>query len=145
MRNIVIISLVLLALILSNCGINSGKGGLHSGVQPNDTGKAKIVFKEYEHNFGKVTEGEKISYVFTFQNKGTSGLVIASATASCGCTVPKYNRKPILPGETGNIEVVFDTSGRSGIQTKTVTVESNASTPVVILKIISEVISNSNK
>jgi len=59
--------------------------------------------------------------------------------------VPKYNRKPILPGETGNIEVVFDTSGRSGIQTKTVTVESNASTPVVILKIISEVISNSNK
>ena len=145
MRNIVIISLVLIALILSNCGNNCGKNGLHSGVQTTDTGKAKIIFKEYEHNFGKVTEGEKIAYVFTFENKGTSGLVIVSATASCGCTVPKYDTKPILPGGNGNIEVVFDTSGRSGMQSKTITVKSNASTPVVILKIISEVISSNNK
>jgi len=70
MRNIVIISLALLALILSNCGSNSSKGGLHSGFQPNDTGKAKIVFKEYEHNFGKVTEGEKILMFLLFRTKG---------------------------------------------------------------------------
>ena len=41
---------------------------------------------------------------------------------------------------SGNLEVVFDTSGRSGMQTKTITVKSNAQTPVVLLKITAEVV-----
>jgi hypothetical protein len=145
MRKIIIISLILMVSILTRCGNITGRSGVSAGVQSTDTGKAKLVFKEYEHTFGKVTEGEKISYVFTFENKGTGALVIESATATCGCTIPKYDRKPILPGGSGNIEVVFDTSGRSGIQAKTITVKSNASIPVVLLKIISEVIPNENK
>ena len=59
----------------------------------------KLIFREYEHNFGKVAEGEKVSYVFTFDNKGTADLVITSATTTCGCTVPKYDTKPIPPGK----------------------------------------------
>jgi hypothetical protein len=54
--------------------------------------------------------------------------------------VPKYEAKPISPGANGNLEVVFDTSGRSGMQTKTITVKSNATTPVVLLKITAEVV-----
>ena len=102
----------------------------------------EIIFKEYEHDFGKVTEGEKVAYVFTFENKGNSKSVMHSATTSCGCTVPKYDTKPIPPGGSGNLEVVFDTSGRNGMQTKTITVKSNASTPVVLLKITAEVVTN---
>ena len=90
----------------------------------------------------EVAEGEKISYTFTFDNKGTDKLIITSATTTCGCTVPKYDSKPINPGASGTLEVVFDTSGRSGIQTKTITVKSNASKPIVLLKIIAEVVTN---
>ena len=91
---------------------------------------------------GKLLKVKKLRYVFTFENKGTANLVIASATTSCGCTVPKYDTKPIPPGGSGNLEVVFDTSGRNGMQTKTITVKSNASTPVVLLKITAEVVTN---
>ena len=91
-----------------------------------------------------MAEGEKIAYVFTFENKGSADLVITSATTSCGCTVPKYDTKPITPGGAGNLEVVFDTSGRNGMQTKTITVKSNAATPVVLLKITAEVVTTIN-
>jgi hypothetical protein len=129
---IILPSLVLMHILLSRCG-NSGNNS--TGISQADTGTAKIVFREYEHNFGKVSEGEKIAYVFKFENQGTSDLVIASATTSCGCTVPEYDTRPVPPGGSGNLEVVFDTSGRSGMQTKTIAVKSNAKPSVVILKI----------
>lgn len=144
MRKIFIIFLVLLAITVSNCGNSSKNSSVNSGLQLSDTGTAQLSFKEYEHNFGKVTEGEKIAYVFTFENKGTSSLVIASAESSCGCTVPKYSTKPVPQGGKGNLEVVFDTSGRNGMQTKTIIVKSNASTPVVLLKITAEVVTPNN-
>jgi len=97
------------------------------------------VFKEYEHSFGKVEEGEKVGYIFRFENQGTGNLVIQNAITSCGCTVPKYDRKPISPGRSGNLEVIFDTSGRSGLQAKTITVKSNATVPVILLKITADV------
>ena len=141
MRKIKILSLALLALSTSYCG--SGTGG-NSTRSSSDTssGVSEIVFREYEHDFGKVAEGEKISYTFTFDNKGTSDIVISSATTSCGCTVPKFDKKPIPPGANGNLEVVFDTSGRNGMQTKIITVKSNALTPVVLLKITAEIVTN---
>jgi len=135
-NRVILPGMLLMPLLLSHCG-NSGNN--NAGVSQTDTGTAKIVFREYEHSFGKVSEGEKIGYVFKFENQGTSDLVIASATTSCGCTVPVYDTRPIPPGGSGNLEVVFDTSGRSGMQTKTIVVKSNAKPPVVILKITAEV------
>jgi len=61
-----------------------------------------------------VTEGEKVIYNYRFKNTGTKPLVIVEATASCGCTVPQKPEKPILPGETGFIKVVFDSKNRVG-------------------------------
>ncbi len=128
--------------LLSGCG--SGSGNNNSGNTSADTGKAVIVFKEYEHSFGKVEEGEKVGYIFRFENQGTGNLVIQNAITSCGCTVPKYDRKPIAPGNNGNLEVIFDTSGRNGLQAKTVTVKSNATVPVVLLKITADVQTKNN-
>jgi hypothetical protein len=142
MKKSLLIVAILFSVLTSNC--RSGKSDNSGNTASNQTGNGEIVFKEYEHSFGKVAEGEKISYVFTFENKGTSDIVISSVTPSCGCTVPKFDKKPVPPGATGNIEVVFDTSGRSGMQTKTVTVKSNAKTPVVLVKFTAEVI-ESNK
>jgi hypothetical protein len=133
---------VLGLMILSGCGDKTHRGGSYSDRQAADTGKAVIRFNEYEHIFGKVNEGEKIGCIFTFQNTGTADLVINSATPSCGCTVSKYDRKPISPGKTGTVEVVFNTSGYNGIQSKTITVKSNAANPYVLLKISAEITVN---
>lgn len=133
---------VLGLMILSGCGGKTHTGGSNSDRQAADTGKAVIRFNEYEHIFGKVNEGEKIGCIFIFQNTGTADLVINSATPSCGCTVSKYDRKPISPGKTGTMEIVFNTSGYNGIQSKTITVKSNATNPYVILKISAEITGN---
>lgn len=139
MRKILIFFLFISALAVSNCS-NSPKNGSDSNLMSqSDTGTAVISFVEYEHDFGKVTEGEKVGYIFKFKNTGTGDLIINSATATCGCTVPKYSTKPIASGKQGDMEVIFDTSGRSGIQTKTISVRSNASNPVVLLRIVAEV------
>ena len=142
MRNTFIYLWFLTALPLIILSCNSGNQGSvknsSSTVSGSDT--AVIFFTEYEHDFGKITEGEKVACIFRFENKGTAPLIINSAITSCGCTVPKYDTKPISPGGKGSLEVVFDSSGRDGMQTKTVTVQSNATKPVVLLKIKGEVI-----
>jgi hypothetical protein len=125
------------AFITGSCMRNTSGG---PGNQASDTtGTAIMTFSALEHDFGKVKEGEKVGCIFTFTNSGDADLVITSASASCGCTVAKYDRKPIPPGDGGTIEVAFDTSGRDGIQTKTVVIQSNAEQNLVILRIIADV------
>jgi hypothetical protein len=137
MHKIVLFFFALALMLVYSCGNQSGNAttGLHDA----DTGTAVMIFREYEHDFGKVAEGETVAYVFAFENKGTSDLVISSVTTTCGCTVPKYETKPIPPGKNGTIEVAFNTSARSGMQTKTITVKSNASIPVILVRITAEV------
>jgi len=142
MKKVINIYLILIIIILAGCGNGSGKNSPASGSDSASTGKSEITFREYQYDFGKVAEGEKISHTFIFDNKGTANLIITSASTTCGCTVSKYNTKPIPPGGNGNLEVVFDTSGREGMQTKTITVKSNASKPVVLLKITAEVVTD---
>ena len=89
-----------------------------------DTTTVQVIDTVY--NFVKTTDGEKVEYNFRFKNTGSISLVITSATASCGCTVPQKPEKPISPGDTGFIKVVFDSKGRVGSAHKTITVVSNA-------------------
>jgi len=140
MKYTALTAVLFIALFLASCNStdSSGKGNIPSAE--GEKGAGDIVFREYEHDFGKLTEGEKVAHIFSFVNKGVGDLVISSASASCGCTVPKYDRKPIPPGEGGTLEVLFDSSGRSGIQTKTISVRSNSPAEVVILKISAEIL-----
>ena len=103
-----------------------------------DTTTVQIIDTMYD--FGKVADGEKVEYNYRFTNTGLKPLVIANATASCGCTVPQKPEKPILPGETGIIKVVFDSKGRVGTAHKTITVTSNARPGFPELMLTGEVI-----
>lgn len=136
----VLAAFLLSAVVLASCNPADSRGKGNVPAAEGEKGAGDIVFREYEHDFGKLTEGEKVAHIFSFVNNGAGDLVISSASASCGCTVPKYDRKPIPPGEGGTLEVVFDTSGRSGVQTKTISVRSNSPSEVVILKISAEVL-----
>ena len=107
-----------------------------------DTTTVQIIDSAY--NFGKVTDGDKVEYSYHFKNTGTKPLVIASTTASCGCTVPQKPDKPILPGETGFIKVVFDSKGRVGTAHKTITVISNAHPVFPELLLTGEIVGKNN-
>lgn len=82
-------------------------------------------FPESNHDFGTITEGEEVEKIFRFKNVGEAPLIISSATASCGCTVPNWPKEPIPVGGEGEIQVKFNSKGKPGIQNKTVTITAN--------------------
>jgi hypothetical protein len=95
---------------------------------------AKIEFKTDVIDYGTIEKGANGVRIFEFTNTGNAPLIISSVKSTCGCTVPKKPTEPIMPGESGEIEVKYDTNRVNPIR-KTITVISNADTPTVALKI----------
>ena len=100
---------------------------------------SEISFKETIIDYGTIENGEDGKRTFEFKNIGNAPLIFSRIFSSCGCTIPKKPEKPILPGESGSIEVEYDTK-RTGLFQKAITVNSNAKTPNVILRIKGEVL-----
>ncbi|MDG1930808.1 MAG: DUF1573 domain-containing protein [Flavobacteriaceae bacterium] len=100
---------------------------------------AVITFDSLTIDYGTVVKGADGIRQFKFTNTGTSELEITQVRSSCGCTIPKKPDAPIAPGASDIIEVKYDTE-RVGPIRKTITVASNASVPMVALKIKGEVI-----
>ncbi|MDX2245980.1 MAG: DUF1573 domain-containing protein [Bacteroidia bacterium] len=99
-----------------------------------------IAFETMEYDGGSVIDGEKVVYAYKFKNTGTNDLVIESVKASCGCTATAPKDMIIPGGGTSEIVATFDSRGRSGAQTKTITVRSNdPDSPTVILRLKVEV------
>jgi hypothetical protein len=99
-----------------------------------------ITFEKDFHDFGNLRSGEKVTYSFKFKNSGNSLLVISNVSTSCGCTVSDYPHQPIKPGEGSTIDVSFDSEGRHGLQSKTITVFSNTQPPTNLLRIKASVL-----
>lgn len=95
-----------------------------NAVDPNIP-KTTMSFADMTHDFGNIQEGDKVSHVFTFSNSGDEPLIINSAKGSCGCTVPEWPKEPIPPGGESQIKVEFNSKGKAGKQTKTVTINAN--------------------
>jgi len=100
---------------------------------------AKIEFKQTTIDYGTIEKGADGVRTFEFTNTGDAPLIVSKVSSSCGCTVPKKPEAPIMPGDTGEIEVKYDTKRVMPIR-KTITVLSNADTPTVALKIKGEVV-----
>lgn len=89
---------------------------------------AEISWEKNTHDFGEITEGEKVEHTFKFTNTGAEPLVITNVQVTCGCTTPKgWPRDPIPPGKKAELIVQFNSTGKIGRQNKVVTVISNAS------------------
>ena len=98
-----------------------------------------MSFDELKYDFGTVTSGEKVQYAYKFKNTGSEPLIISNAKGSCGCTVPEWPRDPIAPGETNEILVQFDSSNKSGKQSKRVTLTANTNPAQTFLTIEGQV------
>ena len=79
-------------------------------------------------------------FTFYFTNVSKSEVVINSASASCGCTVPKMPQLPWTnaPGATGEIPVTMNLAGKSGIVFKTVTVNTDKGPKTLTVKVAFE-------
>ena len=97
--------------------------------------KPKFNFSNTEYDFGTINEGDIIEHTFQFTNTGESPLIIEKATASCGCTVPKWPNDPIPVGGTGEIEVRFDSKNKPNQQIKTITISANTDPTLTRLRI----------
>ncbi len=102
---------------------------------------ATISFEKQIHDFGKIKEdGGNVEYSFEFINTGQSPLIITKVQASCGCTSPSWTEKPVMPGQKGFVKAIFDPKNRPSTFNKSITVESNASNPRVVLRIQGDVL-----
>ena len=135
--------LIIIAGILISCG-NNREGRISTDIVNNPVSASGdnsvnqlpiISFDKEIHDFGKIIQGEKVSYNFRFTNTGKSDLVISQVTSSCGCTITKFPKVAIKPGEKEKITVTFDSEGRKGVQNKVITVASNCQPNKTILRV----------
>lgn len=109
-----ILSLVLVLSVFAQEELNPSEGPV-------------ITFTEEVFDFGEIDQGDIVEHTFVFENTGNVPLIISNAKGSCGCTIPSYKKdEPIAPGEKSEMLVRFNSRGKSGIQSKTVTIYSNA-------------------
>jgi hypothetical protein len=109
------------------------------------TDGADIRFTKDTYDFGKIQQGEVVSYRFVFTNLGQSPLIVTNATATCGCTVPEWPKTPVLPGDTASIAVTFNSAGKSGLQDKQIKITSNSQPGETMVHLIGEVTPLNNK
>ncbi len=87
-----------------------------------------IEVEEFNYDFGEVEQTNFTEYIyaeFTVKNVGNEPLIISKCKGTCGCTTPECSQEPILPGESTQIKVRYDSS-RLGPFAKSVTLHSNA-------------------
>jgi hypothetical protein len=122
------------AVILIGC--NDGQKE-PSSKQEAGNNTAEIKFNTTDIDLGALSERKTI-HNFIFHNTGSSPLLISSAGSSCHCVQAKWPQQPVLPGDSAAIEVALDLSDVQQRFIRTLTVESNAKEPVVVLKITGE-------
>ena len=142
MKYLVFMAAVFLVSSLSGCDnlFKSNKMNtdtINNGATPNGsngTEMPEIKFEKEVYEFGTIEQNEVISFSFKFTNTGKADLVINNCSASCGCTVPNWPKNPIRPGESGYIDVEFDSKGKQNDITKEVTISTNCNPAVYKLK-----------
>src|SRR5688572_10181519 len=79
-------------------------------VSAQNTTKADDVakFSVESYDFGKIKQGVPVTYSFEIKNMSDKPIVIESASATCGCTVPEKPEEPIEPGKTAKIKVQYN-------------------------------------
>ncbi|MDD3738115.1 MAG: DUF1573 domain-containing protein [Lentimicrobiaceae bacterium] len=133
-RIITLISLLLISVV----------GFSQSSDSATDTSKQAVIkFENTTHNYGNIITGSDGIAEFRYKNTGNSPLIITNVVATCGCTVPQWDRAPVMPGGTGTLVIKYDTQ-RLGTINKSATVNSNAKNSAVVLLLKGNVVKPSN-
>ncbi|WP_111443943.1 DUF1573 domain-containing protein [Breznakibacter xylanolyticus] len=114
----------------------------YSVLTPQELASApKAEFADKSFNFGQIKEGTKVTHNYELKNVGKSNLIIRKVKASCGCTAVQPAKMMLAPGESTSIKAEFDSKGRTGRQSKGITVITNDPTAsTTILQFTAEVV-----
>lgn len=96
-------------------------------------------FESETIDYGTIQQNADGVRSFKFKNIGKSPIIITRAKGSCGCTVPTVPKKPIMPGESAEIGVKYDTK-RTGAFSKSISITSNASEKSKVIRIKGKVL-----
>ena len=99
----------------------------------------EIFFTETTHDYGEIAIDSDGLYKFAFKNLNDEDIVVNKVRSTCGCTIPSWDKNPIGPGMTGEIQVKYNTA-LAGSFMKTIYVYSSASNSPVKLVIKGKVI-----
>lgn len=137
--------LIGLLFLLMACPGNKATEKREKNANPKKSGITEFAINKEIHNFGELIAGEVVVYSFTIKNKGTKNLVISEVDEGCGCIEVKTLKNPILPGDEGKLEVLFDSSGLFGNQFKTISLKVNTREKTKELAITANVTNKSIK
>ncbi|MGV8945691.1 MAG: DUF1573 domain-containing protein [Lutibacter sp.] len=137
-----ILGIVLLSLVFVSCKEKATSKidavNLESAIERDariNLGAAIIDFDTRDYDFGTVKEGDVVEGIFKVSNKGKTDFVINDASASCGCTVPEWPKEAIKPGDSAEIKFSFNSAGRTGKQSKTITLQTNTENVIEMLRL----------
>lgn len=136
MKKFIVTSLILAMAIVSYAQQLTATENDPASTNP---GNAIFNWTETSFDFGKIKQSIPVTHEFIFVNKGSAPLVISSVQASCGCTVAEYSKEPIAPGQRGYVKATYN-AAKTGVFTKTVTINANTDESVVILTVKGEVV-----
>jgi len=111
---------------------------LTTSAQPNPVFESKTI------DFGTVVEGTICKYSFKFKNMGNEPFLITYVSVTCGCTVPRWSKEPVMPGDTSSVYIEFDTHNKMGSVAKGVNLTNNSSDPLIGFIILANVVVDSN-
>lgn len=142
MKKITIICITIFSLVVVSCKENAASKIKSTNLEiakerdaKINLGAAIIEFDKTEFDFGTITEGEVINGTFKITNAGKVDLIITSAKASCGCTVPVWPKEAIKPGESADLKFTFNSSGKRGNNNKSIILKTNTEKVTEILRV----------
>lgn len=94
---------------------------------------AHLVFETTLVDWDTIRTGQTFTHSFKYTNTGKRPALISDVKTSCGCTATTYTTDPVQPGESGKIEVTFNSTGRLGYQKKSINVIGNTYPPRTLL------------
>lgn len=136
-----VLGVVLASMLMAGCKSKNSSG---SATVANAGEAPMMKFESESHDFGKIANGQKVTYDFKFKNEGKSPLIITDAVATCGCTKPEWPKIPIKPGDAAAIHITFDSAGKMGLQDKLITITANTVPAQSMVHLIGEVIASKN-
>lgn len=129
--------LLIISPVLGGCLNNTDKNNIDNNqvvessapinpIPPIDTANfTTIEWIDSAKHLGTIKQGELMKLEYRFKNTGSKPLVITSVRPACGCTVADYPKQPLSPGQEGVIKAEFDSKGKEGFQSKSITVDAN--------------------
>lgn len=101
-----------------------------------EASRTSLKFDKLVHDFGKIKVDTENPATFIVTNTGKNDLVIEDVATSCGCTTAEKPEKPIKPGQSDKISVVFHPKpGQLKDQKKSVTITANTDPKMTVLTI----------